>query len=116
MKKMKACIFAVLLSLSVFAMTACGGNGGNQSTNQSGQPSASQDASGQDNERDSAASENKDGGNESDPGSGDGESRTSVQEESTGVLDGLMDDMESGAEDIRGDSEGASNHADESRD
>ncbi len=107
MKKMRACIFAVLLSLSVFAMTACGGrNGSDPSANQS---SASRDASsGQNSGNSGAASENT--------RAGAGESEASFQEESTGVLDGLMDDMESGVEDIMGDSEGMSNHADESRD
>ena len=36
------------------------------------------------------------------------------REESTGVLDGLMDDVEQGIDDINGDSEGPSNNADES--
>ena len=84
MKKIRVYTFAILLALSVCAVTACqrGGSGNNQSAGQT---------------RSSAE---------------DREDRASARE-STGVIGGLLDDVESGADELMDGSAGGSHNADE---
>lgn len=100
MKRIRFYLCAVLLALSVTAMTACGRNSGND---QSGQPSTAQNSSMGNDTTGSADTGKLKNGSES------GSAR-----ESTGVLDGLADDVEQGLHDMEGDSEGPGSNADES--
>lgn len=100
MKKIKISMLGLMFLLSVAMMTGCR-NRDNMNTTQPVSPSA-----GTSSMQESTSMEENTSGN-----AGDG----SWAEESTGVLDGMMDDVERGAEDLMdGTSAGSSAAADES--
>lgn len=119
MKKMKYGLFVMLFVLSVFALTACSrdsGSGNKTGTTQStGQTtSRASDESGS-NQSDSNQSGSAQSGT-SQSSSGSMESTEDMEDtESTGVIDGLVDDVEKGVDDIVGDTNGASGGTGESR-
>lgn len=125
MKKIRFYLCAVLLICSAAAITACGRNSGNDQSGQSSAAQSSTSGSGAENSEKGGAGTaagNGDkgsaaGGEKGSTGSvaGSGKKGASAGEESTGVLDGLVDDVEQGIHDMEGDSEGPSNNADESR-
>ncbi len=100
MKKIKISMLGLMFLLAAVMMTGCR-NRDNMNTTQPVSPSA-----GTSSMQESTSMEENTSGNE-----GDG----SWAEESTGVLDGLMDDVERGAEDLMdGTGAGGSMGADES--
>lgn len=142
MKKFRIYALAILLSLSVCAVTACrnGSSGNNLSSSQSSGVSESTGGAGQKNRTESApgGSVTESGDSDMDGLGGTGmtngsdstgsgvdpdnltgkngsnsSSDSSLSESSTGVIDGLMDDVEDGVEDLIGDADGESHNADE---
>ncbi len=109
MKKMKIPVLFLLALLSVFCLTACGNNK-NDSTTGTSAPQTSQSSS-------SAASESSGGSNDTGSTGDSGNNGSSAgtkndganaaynenEESSSGVLDGLMDDVEQGVDDLTGD-------------
>lgn len=101
MKTIKLSVFGFLLAMMVFTLTACGGNdnAGNNSTSGTTNPATTQAVT-TTGESDSQA------GNTS--GMDD-----NMDESSTGVIGGMMDDVERGVDDVLDGTTGTSNAADE---
>ncbi len=123
MKKIRFTAVAVLLVLTVSALAACGrknGSGNNNSntntTTQSTTQAATQPTTGAaGNESDSTMGGQENQNGQGTTGNERGGSGTSGMEESTGVIDGLMNDAERGVNDLVGDMEGGTRGTDESR-
>ncbi len=125
MKKIRWYLCTVLLVLSAAAVTACGRNSGNGQTDGSVASESSSAGSisgvvggtgsdetgGEGSGVNGSANGTAAGGDSADSGT---KGSTTVREESSGVLDDLMDDVEQGLHDMDGDSEGPSHNADES--
>ncbi len=133
MKKIKLCLFTVMLMMSVSALTACGGksntsdNGSQSSVQQSSSAGGSGESSGQNQTSGGSDNSNSAGGTNNGTGNGSNGGGTGSKnggtsnngndtenESSTGVIDGLIDDAESGADDMMDGTKGESNAADES--
>ena len=97
MKKIRCYLCTAALVFAVAALTACGRYSGDDLRGRSAAAESTAAGGGSGSTRD-----------DSDAGNSTG------REESTGVLDDLMDDVEQGLHDLEGDSEGPSNNADES--
>lgn len=108
MKKIRICIFMLMLMLSVFALTACGGR--DNSTDQTATQTTTQNNSSQSGSQDDFRNGSQ-GMNES----GSGQSDLYTEEESTGVIDGMMNDVESGVNDLLDTTDQESNRSDESK-
>lgn len=107
MKKMKMSVLFLLALLSVSCLVACGGNQNDSTTGTSA--SSSQSSS-------SAAQESTSGGSGTagtSSSTGTNASGDAGEESSQGVLDGLMDDVEQGVDDLTRD--GDSRASDESK-
>jgi len=106
-------MFTLVFMMSVFALTGCGGG---NSTDQATQ-STSQD-SGQGGSQNGSGSGTEQSGSTQNGGSGYGQggsqNGSSMEESSTGVIDGMMDDVENGVNDLL-DNPTESNHSDESK-
>lgn len=111
MKKIKICMFTFVFMLSVFALTACGGR--NNSTNQATQ-STTQD-SGQGGSTSGSSSGMDQSGSSQNQGAGMGSGGSNMEESSTGVIDGMMNDVESGVDDLLDNPTDESNRSDESK-
>lgn len=79
MKKIKQFVLGILLAMSMMAVTACGSGDNNETTMGT---STSQTSTGTMTETTMS------------------ETRTNASDNSTGVIDGVMDDVESGAKDM----------------
>ena len=99
MKKMKMSVLFLLALLSVFCLAACGSNTNGSTTGTSS--SASQSSSSTAQESTSGGSGNA--GTGSTGSSGTNASGAAKEESSSGVLDGLMEDVEQGVDDLTGD-------------
>lgn len=102
MKTIKLSVFAMLLAMMVFGLTACGrnDNAGQNSTSGSTNPSTTQSVTttGESDSQTESTSTNDDVRNES----------------STGVIGGMIDDVESGVDDMLDGTKGTTDAADES--
>ena len=107
MKKIRCYLCTAALVFAVAALTACGRYSGDdlRGTSSAAESTAAGDSS--------AAESTAAGGSSAGTGAS-GAKNSTGREESTGVLDDLMDDVEQGLHDLEGDSEGPSNNADES--
>lgn len=96
MKRIKPYVFAVLVLVTVMCLSACGSNknAGNESTG--GSSSAAETTT----SMESSSSSSSESGSET--------SRNADEdsEESTGVIDGMINDVEKGVDDITGESNG----------
>lgn len=124
MKKIKICTFAILFIMSMTVLAACGRK--DSGTNQSTSPSSSSSGTGQGSESSAGGSGTNSGtdstngntGNagtqESGSGNGASQGSGSEEESSTGVIGGMMDDVEEGMDDMLSGSKG-STETDESK-
>lgn len=98
MKKIKVCVFGMLLAMAVFAMTGCsnGDKNANNTTSAAGTQTTTQGVT--------------TGAGES---SGMGTDDTTDSESSTGVIGGIVDDVERGVNDVVDGTEGTTHSSDE---
>lgn len=108
MKKFRMSFLFLLVVLSLFCLTACGSNTNNSPSN----TSTTQATSGSQAESGSTGMSGSTGSGESSRAAGSAESNGSagtkasgetIQEESTGVFGGLMEDVENGVDNLTGD-------------
>ena len=115
MKKIRISFCTLLLMLAMISLVGCGStnkSGGSQGTSQTESSSGQGSSTGSEGGSETTTGGSRGGAGES--GSGTSGTGGSMQEESsTGVIDGLMDDVEQGAEDLTGNGNSAA--ADESR-
>lgn len=114
MKKIRMSFCILLLTLTVFGLAGCSDkNNGNQGTTTS-QSSQTESSSGQSSSGSGASAESGGSGMSGESGGTGGSAGAGSQEESsTGVIDGLMDDVEKGVDDLTGQTTSAA--SDESR-
>lgn len=100
MKRIKPYVFAVLVLVTVMCLSACGSNknAGKESTG--GSSSAAETTTSMESSSSSSSSSSSESGSET--------SRNADEdsEESTGVIDGMINDVEKGVDDITGESNG----------
>lgn len=98
MKRIKPYVFAVLVLMTVMCLSACGSNknAGNESTG--GSSSAAETTTSMESSSSSSSS--------SESGSETSRNADEDSEESTGVIDGMINDVEKGVDDITGESNG----------
>lgn len=117
MKKIRMSFCILLLTLTVFGLAGCSDkNNGNQGTITS-QSSQTESSSGQSSSGSGASEESSGSGMSGESGGSGGAGGSagagSQEESSTGVIDGLMDDVEKGVDDLTGQTTSAA--SDESR-
>lgn len=97
MKRIKPYVFAVLVLVTVMCLSACGSNknAGKESTG--GSSSAAETTTAMESSSSSSSSES---------GSETSRNADEDSEESTGVIDGMINDVEKGVDDITGESNG----------
>ena len=112
MKKIKMSLCILLLSLTVVGLAGCSNKNSTDQSKAGGQTTQAETTAGQ---TTGAGAEGQTGGAGMSGGNGGTSTggSTENEESSTGVIDGLMDDVENGVDDLTG--ETTSSAADESR-
>lgn len=110
MKKIRICMFTILLTMSMLALTACSSDNNSGRSNNSSGTTQSTTATGSGSGETTTGTTN---GTGSSNGT-NGRTNNNQEESSTGVIGGMMDDVERGVDDMI-DGSDASNASEERR-